>query len=47
MKFLRRILCWFGWHGRQVYTVENFDMVARCPHCKRLLRVDARGDLFQ
>ena len=47
MKIIHRIFCWFGYHGKRAYTIENFEMVARCPHCKRLLHLDARGDLFQ
>lgn len=43
MKLLRRIICWLGWHGKPVYTYENFNYVGRCPHCKRKLLIDTHG----
>lgn len=46
MKILRRLLCFFGWHGKPEYYIANFDVRARCSVCKRVMIVDSKGDLF-
>lgn len=48
MNYLRRFLCWIGWHNID-YTNATFDgasIHARCAWCGYAGMIDSQGNLF-